>query len=532
MRISMRHLLLFLMFLLLARVGFGQATKLRRATVKYVSVDGIYIDAGKQQGLVIGSKLFVVRSGKRIATLKVQHLSTRSAACVIIRGSRNIKKGDRVVFAAQGATGVKNRNNLNQRKPATRKRKTRKRPVNALSGFLAVQSYFQQDMSGGQLSIVEPGIEGKLVVKNLAGSGLALRIRHRSRFYHRSRAISSITPNNEWTHRLYELALVYDLDGMPVEFGFGRVLSPHIRGLGYIDGAHFAMRMNPHMLLGFAAGSEPNDATSSLHFSRKKLGMFLTYERHSQNGQRLASTLALSASYEQNHVNREFVYLQNTYSFLQWFSLYQSVEVDINRGWRKQAQGHAFSFSNLYIIANAMPASFLSLNFSYDARRNVRTFDSFGIPDSLFDFSLHQGVSGGFSLTLPHDMSLRANASLRFQQGPTNDNFYGSIYYGIRNFPRRGHALAARLAFFNTPFSRGVRPVLSYRFPFKRRVNVSLSGGGYIYRTGTRQISNYYGEISSYASIARRYYASFHLRQYFDSQLQSMQLFLESGMNF
>lgn len=511
----------------------------RNGMIKYISIEAVYVNLGIDAGLIVGDSLSVIRKNRVIARLAVKHIASKSAACTVLWKKLDVKRGDVVIGWGSGpvakaeATGAARNSSTTRR--ATKKRPLRRRRAprhNLTTGYFALANYFQKDLTGANYSSSQPSISGKLTVRRLFGSGVAFRLRHRSRLYSRSRAASTGRPKTEWSHHLFEFALVYDDDEAPVNLGLGRVLSPHIRGVGYIDGAHFAVRVHPNWRIGLAAGAEPENAGTSVQTLRKKYGAFLAYESGTFERARVAVSVALSGTYDHNRISREFVYLQNNLWISRAFSLYQSVEVDVNRAWRQAAVGKKLSFSNFYLSSNVTISPAIALYFSYDARRNVRTYSNISTPDSLFDDSTLQGLSGGLSLQLPWRMHLRANAGMRFRERGLQDNTFASFYYGIRQFPWRGHSMSARLSVFNTEFTRGYRPLLTYRFPINYRVTLNMTGGGYIYKTGTRTTSSYFAEINTYLNLTRRYYAALNYRQYFDRQLQSLQLYGELGMSF
>ncbi len=535
-----------LLVLLAAARGdaFGQSRRLVRARVKYISAEAVYVDAGREDGLAIGDTLKVVRRRRLVALLVVEHLASRSAACRVLRRGGRIRVGDVVLFRGtiSGRPPPAGRSKQGQKSPEKQAelgpggsrrpvaRRTVRRPsANRISGDFALQTYWQRDMQGGGLSTLEPSLSGRLVVRNLGGTGMMLRLRHRSRLYHRSRSAGSAIPNNEWTHRLFEIALLFDSEHSPVEFGIGRVLSPHIRGIGYIDGAHFAVKVRRNLSIGVAAGTEPTGDSGSFGLAQKKYGAFLTYRAGAYDSRRLSSTLALSGSYDSGHVSREFIYIQNDYWLARRLSLYQSVEIDINRKWRRAAQGQRFTFSNLYVTANLTLTRFAALNLSFDARRNVRTYETFDTPDSLFDSTVRRGVNAGLSLRLPAHMTMRSNGGVRFGNGGRRNTVFASFSYDLRQFPGPGHAVSVRLSYFDSQFTRGYRPVLSYRFPVARRLSVNLSGGGYLYRTGDHTTSTYYGEVRFYYPLTRRVYSSWNVRRYFGN-LRSLRMFADIGL--
>ena len=57
---------------------------------------------------------------------------------------------------------------------------------NVVSGYVDFQTVWQQDLSGSDISSLQPAIAARILVKNVGGSGGDLRFRDRIRYYHRS----------------------------------------------------------------------------------------------------------------------------------------------------------------------------------------------------------------------------------------------------------------------------------------------------------------------------------------------------------
>ena len=505
-----------------------------RPQVKYVSKSAVYVNVGKNMGLVVGDTLTVFRGKRAIAMLAVEHLSTTSAACRIIRNGTAIKAGDRVRLQRAAVAAVSHSpkpNGANGKSAKSKKRRPR-HPANEVSGFVEFQGYWQQVQVGEKLALFRPSLGGKLKIRNLAGTGVEFRTRLHARKYNRSQSSYYPGRRDEWVNRVFEIALVYDKAGAPVEFGIGRVYSPYIRGVGYIDGVHFAAKINANFRAGIAAGSEPDQETLATNGHRRKYGVFLTWEKGSYQKQRLETTVALSGSYEDGVVNREFVYLQLNWSMANRLSVYGSAEVDVNRAWRQAAQGSSVNVSNFFVTANWRLNQTVAIYLSGDARHNVHTLRSIDTPDSLFDSSLRRGVYSGVDFTLPANMRFGVHASVRFREQSRQNNLFGSAYYSIRHFPLRGQTLALRLSYVKTQFSSGYRPMASLRLPVTRRLALSLGGGGYFYETGGRKTRSTYATARADYSFLRRFYASADFRQYFGSYLGSGQLQVELGINF
>jgi hypothetical protein len=375
---------------------------------------------------------------------------------------------------------------------------------------------------------VQPGVRLRLWIPQPFGAPGTLRIRHRTRLYHRWEPLTTEGDTDEWSHRLSEFGWYLDGAGIRDAVGFGRVLNPFIRGLGYLGG-YATVGVGRHYRVGVAGGLDPRIEDSSLQPDQQKYGVFVAYETGTYDTRRFASTLAFSGSYNGGVIDREFGYVQYTFSVARRLSLYHSMEIDFNRGWRRDAADAAVSFSNSYATAHATVTDYLSVDASYDARRNVRDYQVHDSPDSLFDDALSTGYSGGVSLDLPRHIRLRARAGVRSREDTDTRNRHASASLTAAHFPLRGHSLSARISVSDTPFVTGYRPSLSYRFPLLRRTQVTVGGGAYIYDQTFDRIVNGFGELGVHHTFGR-YYASGHARRISGAGMDSVTLIAEVGI--
>ncbi|MFQ5511159.1 MAG: hypothetical protein ACE5EO_04855, partial [Candidatus Krumholzibacteriia bacterium] len=510
--------------------GAVQASEPARVT--YISVEAVYVNAGKKAGIAIGDTLKVVRGKRVITRLVVTSISSHSAACKPLDASARIKIGDNLTYKPRKRT-AKKRSSTRGKKSTVKKGSSRRRPSrvvrrnarrrdrNRVHGYLSFQNQWQQSLTGSKFTWLQPNVNGKITVDKLAGKDVTLRIRHRSLYSFRAPAIDSPFSDDGWSHRLAEAALVFGKQGSPVEFGVGRVISPYIRGIGYIDGGYFSVKVSPRYRVGAAVGTEPDEESSAYRADRKKIGGFVTFEKELDARRRFSTTLALSASYAAGAVNREFFYVQNSYTVAQRLSAYQSVEIDVNRQWRRDITGSRVSFSNFYFTSNFFVSNFATFDFSFDARRNVRNYFNLNTPDSLFDSRLRKGLDGGFSLRLPRGISLRGTGGIRYGDEDSQDIRFTSLFMNVRNVYWRGHNLSTRISRSETGFTTSYRPTITYRMPIKRtRANFSV--GGNLYKTGAISNNSYYFELGGSRSLNRRYYVSGSWRQYVSGPLQSL----------
>jgi hypothetical protein len=497
--------------------------------VNYVSADGVYVNVGRYAGVVPGTRIAVLRDGKRIAVLEAVHVSSHSASCRIVEKTSDPRAGDAISFTRSktpppapesSAVTSPEASDREDRRPRRRGEPSR------LRGYVALQNMWIEDMSGSGLTSLQPAVSGRLVASNIMGTTGSFFLRLRSRLYYRPEPNESV-----WSHRVTELAVRF---GDPEYFtwGVGRMVVDDVHGLGYIDGAAVTVHITPQYRAGIIAGFDPFTADMRFDPSYRKFGTFLTWQTTGSSRSRLALTGALSGSYVDGTINREFGYVQGVYSYGNVLHVYQSMEVDLNRQWREAANGGRLTFSNFLTSITATPTERLVLDFGYDARQNYRDMNTFETPDSLFDDNTYTGWNAGATYAVNSNVSLRANGGLRYRGSSEQTNRYYSLSSTIHHLPMRGQHLTLRWAASQTQMVTGYRPSANLRFPLGRRLRMKAGIGGYIYSQENLTSKTFFAEGGAYYTFMTRYYASADLRQYVGGNLESFQLFTEVGVNF
>lgn len=533
MKMTRIYILIFMTIAVITTGAFAKDTD-SSPCVTYISSEAVYIDGGLYAGINVGDTLAFVRDRRTVALGVVTKSADMACAAEVCKQNCPVQLGDmaallndvprltapKVTMAAATMTSA----------PAPEPAPSEPREPSRLKGTVSIESFYRADMTDSDLNRTQPGIRTRLSVTNFAGSDLTLKLRHRTRLYHRARSLYTDQETNEWVHQVYELGLFHEKEDARTEWAVGRVLSPYVRGVGYVDGGYLAHQISSHFKLGLAGGTVPDRLTSEPDFDRRKIGFFASYETGTYSTTRLAFTAALSTEYDKETVSRDFLYLQGTYSKNGLLSLYQSVEIDLNRDWRYEMAGERFTFTNYYANARVNITSKASVFASYDARKNIRYIEIMDTPDSLFNDDVHQGVKAGLNWHLTDRLYFRGYAGMRFREGLSDDNQFVSATVRVNRFPKPRHSISLSMHIVETQFTTGYRPMLSYRFPVARKLTLNLTGSGYIYKTGSRTTKYYYGDIRTSYNFGRRYYLSGNIRQYFDSELEAIELRAELGI--
>ena len=519
----------------------GQTGTKRVGEIKYLSQQSIYINLGSKQGLRVGDTLVVKRKQRTIGKIVVENVANYSSACKKILGDARLQKGDAVEIyiplnEQQKKASAPIKSELSKSAPpATYQRKVykkqRAKKNNVLSGNIGLQTIWLNDQSGSNLGYKQFGLKSKIKIKRFLSLPLEFQMRWRSRNHHRDRFVSGVVGGNSWTHRVQEFSLQYKNGDSPYAFEFGRILSNEVRGLGYIDGAALSYKFYGPWRFGFVGGMEPGIQNSAVQTNEQKFGTFLSFEKGGYRTQRLESTVAFSGSYHNASVSREFVYLQNSFNMGSKFSVYQTVEFDLNRGW-KGRNSALLQLTNFFLSTNYSPAEFLTLNVSYDSRKAVRMYETRSIPDSLFDETTRQGFHSGLTLRLSRNVRFSGSFGVRLRKGNLNNTYSASGALNVRQIFHTWVTVNTRFSYFSTMFSKGYRPQIAIRFPVTHKLSTNLSGGSYIFSVGNNTTHNDWWEATAYYRINRWLYTNVGYHAYLDNQLQSGRIFIESGIVF
>jgi hypothetical protein len=149
-------------------------------------------------------------------------------------------------------------------------------------------------------------------------------------------------------------------------------------------------------------GTQPDFANFRPSADIREGGTWVQWHNATGSGTIVQTTLGAVGSYATAGINREFA-LASTMVVTPVFSLYATQELDVNRGWRKDAEGgQGLSPTSTFATLRVAVTPALSLQGGYDSRRSVRLYRDFLTPDIAFDDAFRRGYWGGAALSIPH----------------------------------------------------------------------------------------------------------------------------------
>lgn len=542
----MNKLIFLLLILALATTLKAQdQDKQTRFPVKYLSAEYVYLDGGKATGLNPGDQLAVVRGKDRvIAKIEVVFAADFSASCKVIFSREDIKPGDTALLieqktetpAEQPAPEEIEEETPAPEAPAPREapaRKSRKSP--RISGSASLQYYHLNDLTGAGLDFSQPTFRINFRARDLWGKDYQFRLRTRTRYNQRTRSLGAAAPRDEWRNRIYELSFTYENDDARFNYQFGRIFSRYMSGVGYIDGVQLQHNFSPVFRMGILGGTQPDWRDSNFQTKYRKYGLYLNYRKGDYQTRRFESTLAAAAQYYTSTVSREFLYLQNNYSFGTRFNLYQSAEMDINRGWRKEKSGgRGMVLSNLFISGRYQVSRPLTVGLTFDNRQNYWTYEIQSMADSLFDDALRTGLRANVSLRLPGNTNLYANSGFRKRESDKEATYSYSGGLNKSNFLIRRMALNVSYAGFSNLFTDGHNTTLRLSQGFLPGHRLEVAYGQYAYRIDRIDESrnNQWVRANTYLALLRHWFFSGMYEYGWGEDLEGTRMYLELGYRF
>jgi hypothetical protein len=445
---------LILIFYTLSGSLFAQDDQLGIGKISYISKENIYVDKGKKTGLVLGDTLTVKRDGEIIANLHVQYVAENSASCLILNLKENPHIGDMVEFTLRSAKRAETDIAIVPFSRPTQdsyEKNMSTKQFARISGGLSLQWFHYEDQSGNNLNFDQPTVGFDLRAKELWGKKYYFVIKMRVRKNQRTRNYSTGIEEEEWRNRIYSFYFSYEDNESPINYRIGRILTPNLRGVGYLDGLQLQHNISKEINWGVYGGLQSSWQFATTEDSLKKYGVFVSYNNGGYTSNRFAATIAYNAIYHEQTVSRKNIYVQSSFNSKNGFSIFQSMEIDFNTSWREEKENQPVSLTSFYLSARYRISNMVRTGINYDNRKNYYRYETREIPEDFYDLAYRHGLSADLSLTLPQDyytsfrfgikkrqddsetttigrFSLRKN-NLFFKYLTMNFNFNGYINY-------------------------------------------------------------------------------------------------------
>ena len=457
-----------------------------RFKVKYISSGNIYIDGGAADSVMVGDSLRVVHGDSVIANLEVSFTAQHSSSCRVIDRSADIQVGDIVLAILKkiernvtqpvaDTTSLKRDDSKLTILPKAKQEKNQ----NHLSGRVAVNYFAWKGLQESDLDFKRPGLELRLTVRNLWGSGYSLNVRTSARYNQREKRYTNDVSQNEFRNRIYEFSINNE-DNESFGVRFGRIIPRDMSGVGYIDGFMVNRNFSKSIRLGAFGGAQPEWQYANPQTSLQKYGLFISGTPDRLKGFKLESTLAMVGEYHSFDVSREFIHIRNLLENEKGFNIYQSADIDVNRSWRHDKTSEMIVLTSFYVSTRYRFSPKINAGISFDSRKRYWNYEQKLTPDSLFDDLSRRGLKATLDVKLPAAFGITANFGMRNREHFSKTASSYSIGISKTNITRARIRLNFGVAGFSSQYSDGLR--LSYDMgKYSRRGDYLAIGYG-IYR--------------------------------------------------
>jgi hypothetical protein len=251
--------------------------------------------------------------------------------------------------------------------------------------------------------------------------------------------------------------------------------------LGYLDGLQINHRLSADWNWGIFGGFRPGWKNSALQTDNKKYGIYADFSSGSYSNYMFNASIAAAGEYHNSTVSREFLYFRSSILKGSLWNLYQSMEIDINRDWRKEKTGRNITLSSLYLSGYLKFSQFWSGQLTYDNRRNYYQYEYISIADSLFDDAFRQGLRLRINFNPDRNIRLFASGGVRKRTSDVNTTYSYSLGFHARRLILRGLSANVRAGVFSNLYTRGQNYSVRLSGQIGPGRHVSLTWGGQFY---------------------------------------------------
>jgi hypothetical protein len=509
--------------------------------VKSVGDKTVYLEAGRNADLQEGMKLSVVeappdgviaegmqyRGYEHVAELVVASVSDSSAVCDVVKADGELKVGQAAFLTPESVRGRQQSemaadedkypilltftygDPLDEEVRETREAQvTRLTPMQRMRGRLGFD-YGGTNESGG-FSSRQMGLVIDADMRNIGGTFWNFIGSWRGNFGTSSMTLPGAGSQTltDLVNRTYRIGITYQNPYSPVTLGVGRLFLPWAPSLSTIDGGYYGRKFAREATLGFFGGSTPDPTSWSYNPNQHIAGAFVNLEHGSFDHFRLFSTMGVALTSIQWKVARQFAFFENTWSWKQHVSFYNSLQADaarrsplVNGG--SNPTGVSQSYSSLHF----QPIKLVGFGVNHNYFRSLPTFDPRLVSTGLLDQYLFQGFSGDVRLALPKHMGLFA--SLGKSKTTTDKKSSLNQAYGLSlgSLWKTGLLLDLHYSKFNSSFGSGKYESFSLSKSLTDTFRVQLYGGHQVFSSAlsTNTNSNFVNAVVDW-NVGPRYF--------------------------
>jgi len=535
--------------------------------VKYVGDSTVYIEAGRNADLQEGMKLSVVeappdgviaegiqyRGYDHVAELVVSSVSDSSAVCEVVKTNSELIVGQ-AAFLTPESVLSRHQTELaadDDKYPIVltftygdpldeEVRETKEAQVTRLSPMERFRGRIGFDYGGtkesGGFSSRQTGLIIDADMRNIGGTYWNFVGAWRGNMG----TSSSSTPGaptqtlTDLVNRTYRIGLTYESPYSPTTLGVGRLFVPWAPSLSTLDGAYFGRKVARKTTVAFFGGSTPDPSSWSYNPNQHIAGTLVNFEYGSFDHLRCYSTAGIAVTSIQWKVARQFAFFENTWSWKQHISFYNSLQADAARtssvstvlpsGVVVNGGSNPTEVSQSYSTLHFQPIKLFGFGINHNYFKTLPTFDPRLLGTGLLDQYLFQGLSGDVRFAFPKHIGLFA--SLGKAKSTTDKKNSWNQAYGVSfgNIWKTGIFADAHYSKFDSSFGSGKYTALSLSKNLTDAFRIQVYGGHQVFNTplSTNTNSNFVNGVVDW-NVASRYFLEGNLGWYHGTSLSYTQ---------
>lgn len=494
--------------------------------VKYVGDDSVYLDAGRNADLQEGLKLSVVeappdgviaegiqyRGYEHVAELVISSVSDSSAVCDVAEAKGELKVGQAAFLTPESVQSRQQTELAAEQNDypivvtfsygdpldeEVRENKeaqvTRLTPMQRMQGRIGF-SYGGTTESGGFTSR-QMGLVIDADMHNIGGTYWNFIGSWRGNYGTSSTNLpgAGALTLTDLVNRTYRIGFLYQNPYSPVTVGVGRLFVPWAPSLSTIDGGYFGRKITRKVTFGFFGGSTPDPSSWSYNPNQHIAGTLLNLEYGSFDHFRTFSTVGVAVTSIRWKVARQFAFFENTWSWKQYVSFYNSLQADAARtsslttvlpsGQVVNGGSNPTEVSQSFSTLHFQPFKMFGFGVNHNYFKTLPTFDPRLLGTGLLDQYLFQGFSGDVRFALPKRIGLFA--SLGESKTTTDKKNSLNQAYGLflGQIWKTGVLVDLHYSKFDSSFGSGKYQSVSLSKSFSDSFRVQVYGGHQIFNT-------------------------------------------------
>jgi hypothetical protein len=223
---------------------------------------------------------------------------------------------------------------------------------------------------------------------------------------------------------------------------------------------------------------------------------------------RIFSTVGVAITSIQWKVARQFAFSENTWSWKQYVSFYNSLQADAARTSPLVNGGHnPTAVSQSYSTLHLQPVKLIGFGVNHNYFRALPTFDPRLLGTGLLDQYLFQGFSGDVRLSLPKRIGLYASLGESKTTTDKKNSLNQAFGVSFGSLWKTGLLFDLHYSKFNSAFGSGKYESFSLSKSLTDTFHVQIYGGHQVFNTAlsTNTNSNFVNAVVDW-NVGKRYF--------------------------